>query len=617
MQERLGSKLLRIDLTTGKISTEEIPIEDRKLYLGGRVLGAKYLYQELDALTDPLSADNKIFISAGPLTGTMAPSTGRYILQTKSPQTGLYLCSLSGGHFGPELRRAGWDMVVIEGASGSPVYLSIQDGTVEIRDARHLWGMSTEATQEFIKDELKDSAVRIACIGPAGERLVPYACVINERRAAGRGGGGAVMGAKNLKAVAIRGKQQVAIAHPDAFKKGVRRIYADMEAQSIIRDSFRLYGSHSAFSALFAGGFIPWRNWQDGSFPNAEALFPETWREKFVKKDMKCSAPCTFNCSKLTLASEGPHAGIVSDGPDYETVYSLGACCGITDFPAIIEADALCDAYGLDTISMGLCISFAMECFEKGIIDQSMTNGMELRFGKSQLLRKLIHDTAYREGFGEILAEGTRKMSKRFAKGSESFAMQVKGLEMGGYDPRGAKSLALIYACGPRGGCHKANGSGNGQARMELQSGDARFSNEGKSLITKKLGDRKMITDSLIFCSFVHAAIGDESTLEAVNAVTGLDYQPEEFSLISERGSNLERMFNVREGLRRDWDTLPDRLLKEKPKSGANQDQVVDLQPLLDDYYRLCGWNQKTGIPTNEKLCELGLEWVLQKRESC
>jgi aldehyde:ferredoxin oxidoreductase len=611
MEKRLGSRLLRINLTTGKIFIEQIPIEDRKLYLGGRVLGAKYLYEELDALTDPLSADNKIFISVGPLTATTAPSTGRYIIQTKSPQTGLYLCSVSGGHFGPELRRAGWDMVIIEGASDSPVYLSIQDDKVEIRGAGHLWGMSTEATQEFIKDDLKDSAVRIACIGPAGEKLVSYACVVNERRTAGRGGAGAVMGSKNLKAIAIRGKQRVDIARPDAFKKAVRHIYEDIEAQSMVRESFRMYGTHSAFSALFAGGIIPWRNWQDGSFPNADALFPETWREKFVKKDMKCAAPCTFDCSKLTLAPEGPHAGVVSDGPDYETVYSLGASCGITDFPAIIEADALCDALGLDTISMGLCISFAMECFEKGIIDEVVTDGMELRFGKSQLLRKLIHDTAYREGFGKILAEGSRKMSERFGNGSEAFAMQVKGLEMGGYDPRGAKSLALIYACGPRGGCQKANGGANGQARMELQSGDVRFSNEGKSLITKKFGDRKMITDSLIFCTFVHGAISDEATLEAVNAVTGFDYQPEEFSLISGRGSNLERMFNVREGLRRNWDKLPDRLLKEKPKSGANRDQVVDLVPLIDDYYQICGWDRKTGIPTEEKLRELGLEWVL------
>lgn len=606
----MESKLLRVNLTTGKIDRDIIPEEDLQLYIGGRALGAKYIYKELESGIDPLSADNKLYFSAGPLTGTGTPSTGRYIIHTKSPQTGLYLCTLSGGHFGPELKRSGWDMIVVEGASQSPVYLSIRDDSVEIRDAGMLWGMSTSVTQEFIKNEMNDSRVRIACIGPAGERMVPFACVINERRAAGRGGAGAVMGSKNLKAIAVRGKTEVAVADPEAFKLAIRRIYDDLESNAMIRESFRLYGSHSGTPALTAGGIIPWRNWQDGGAPEAEALFPENWRSKYIKKDMKCAAPCTFNCSKLTLAEHGPHAGVASDGPDYETIYALGACCGISDLPAIIEADALCDDFGLDTISMGVSISFAMECFEKGIIDKETSSGLDLRFGNHGILRKLIHDTAYKEGFGAILAEGTRLMSQRFGNDSDTFAMHAKGLEMGGYDPRGAKSVALIYACGSRGGCHKSNGGANGQSRMEIQTGDERFSNQGKAAITKKFGDKKMITDSLIFCTFVHGSIGPEATLEVLNAVTGLDYRADDLNQISGRATNLERMFNVREGLRRSWDTLPDRLLKQTPRSGPNTGQMVDLDPLIDDYYRLCGWDRATGIPAKETLHRFGLDWV-------
>ncbi|MBW1803991.1 MAG: aldehyde ferredoxin oxidoreductase, partial [Deltaproteobacteria bacterium] len=381
MSEKRESVLFRVDLGTRKVSRESIPGDDIDMYLGGRVLGAKILYEELPAGIDPLSPENKLLISAGPLTGTTTPSTGRYVIQTKSPQTGLYLSTLSGGHFGPALRRAGCDMLMVEGVSEAPAYLLMGKDDIEIRDASHLRGMTTGDTQAFIKEELKDAAVRIACIGPAGERKVPFAAVINERRAAGRGGAGAVMGSKNLKAVAIKAEKMTDPVDPKAFQEAVKHMYRDINDHAVIAESFRLYGSHSAFSALTAGGIIPWRNWQDGTSPRAEALFPENWRDQFVTQDIRCAPPCNFNCGKLTLASKGPHAGVVSDGPDYETVYSFGASCDITDFSAIIEADALCDAYGLETISMGLSIAFAMECFEKGIIGKDVTDGMELRFG--------------------------------------------------------------------------------------------------------------------------------------------------------------------------------------------------------------------------------------------
>ena len=616
MPHRIRRGLLRINLDTRKVTRDVIPEECVELLLGGRALGDDFLYHEIPAGIEPLSPDNKLFFSAGPLTGTSAPATSRYVIHTKSPQTGLYLCTLSGGYFGPELRRTGHDMLIIEGASDQPIYLAIWDEKVEIRDATHLWGMPTDTTQEFIKEELGDSKARIACIGPAGERLVPYAGIINERRAAGRGGAGAVMGSKKLKAVVVRGSRQVEVANSEVFRIAVRHALSDIDRNPLVSKEFTLYGSHHGTSALSAGGIVPWRNWQNGSSPKAKELFPETWREKFVVQDVRCAPPCSVKCSKITLVREGSSAGAISEGPDYEAVYSFGSCCDISDFAAIIEADALCDKYGLDAVSMGVSIAFAMECYERGIINNSDTGGLELKFGQGHLLSRLVHDTAYRQCFGEVLSLGTKKMSEMFGKGSDAFAMHAKGLEIGGYDPRGAKSVALIYACGPRGGCHKAGGPSNFLSMMELQRKGSPLSTRERAAVVKSKGDKRVLSDSIIFCIFQHMGISDEVTVELLNAAAGFNWSIEELYAIGERGSNLERMFNVREGLRRSWDTLPPRLLNESPVTGPNQGQVVKLDELVTEFYRIRGWDIETGIPTAEKLNELGLGKILSELNS-
>ncbi|MDP2916702.1 MAG: aldehyde ferredoxin oxidoreductase C-terminal domain-containing protein, partial [Dehalococcoidia bacterium] len=491
-----------------------------------------------------------------------------------------------------------------------PVYLFISDDKVEIKDAAALWGMTTGDTQDVIKDELGDNKVRIACIGPAGENLVLYAAIISERRAAGRGGAGAVMGSKNLKAIALRGTGAPKVADPAAFRTAIKRANQDIENNPVVSKMFPLYGSLMAMPALNEGGIIPWRNWQDASQPGCVNLFAQTWREKFVKKDVRCAPPCNVKCSKLTVAREGPYAGVLTEGPDYEAEYSLGACCDITDQTAVIQADSLCDQYGLDTISMGVSIAFAMECYEKGIITNRETGGDEVRFGRADLLAKLIHETAYRRGFGELLAQGTRRMSEKFGKGSEAFAMQVKGMELGGYDPRGAKSVALVFACGSRGGCHKSGGSANAQSLKELPTGDKRFSTEGKAAITKWVRERRVLADTATLCVFPEGALSAETTAELLSAATGFKLTPDDLYRIGERGSNIERAFNVREGARRSWDTLPKRLLTESVKSGPTKGQIVELDVLLDDFYKLCGWDLKTGIPMSEKLKELGLDEI-------
>lgn len=616
MSQRLPRKLLRIDLTARTITCDEITEQDVAMYLGGRVLGDIFLYREIMPAIDPVSPENKLIFGTGPLTGTSAPGSSRYIIHSKSPQTGLYMSSLAGGYFGPELRKTGYDMVIVEGKAERPVYLSISNDNAELKDAGPIWGMDTQDTQQFIKSDLQDDKVRIACIGPAGENLVCYAAIISERRAAGRGGGGAVMGSKNLKAIALRGTNKVRIADPEAFKNAVKQAYKDIASNDVVAKGFPLYGTLMAMPTLNDGGITPWRNWQNGGSEKAVNLYAQTWRDDYVKKDVRCAPPCNLKCSKLVLSREGPHAGILTEGPDYETEYSFGACCDVADQAAVIEADALCDKLGLDTISTGVTIAFAMECYEKGIITSKDTDGEELLFGRGDLLPKLIHEIAYRRNFGAMLSLGTKRMSEKLGKGSESFAMHAKGMELGGYDPRGAKSLALVYACGSRGGCHKSGGAANAQSLRELSTGRDRFLNQGKAAITQFFRDSRVIADSAVLCAFPYGSLSHETILAMLNAATGFHWSKEDLQIIAERGNHIERAFNVREGLRREWDTLPERIIHEGVKVGSTAGQTVDLDELLDDFYELSGWDLETGIPKLDTLKKLGLHMIAKDMET-
>ena len=608
MATKLGCNLLRVNLSTGKIEEEIKPEKDVEMLIGGRSLGALLLYKEVPAGTQPLGENNALIFSTGPLTGAIAPGSARYCVHTKSPLTGLYLYAISGGYFGPELRRTGHDTLVIKGRAEKPVYLIVSDGSVKIKDASHLWGMPADLTQEIIKDEMGDGKARITCIGPAGENQVLYASIMGERRAAGRGGAGAVMGSKNLKAIVVRGTREVQVADPVHFRKAVRETVNIIEASPVLQKMVK-HGSPAFLNDINDHGILPCRNWQEAETEWAKALYTDVF-EGFIVKHMHCSPPCSVRCSKLTVVRSGTYAGAVSEGPEYETLYALGACCGITDMAAIIEADSLCDRYGLDTISFGVSLAFAMECYEKGIISKSDAGGKELRFGDATLLADLIRDTAFRRGFGKILAEGTKRMSQRFGKSSDAFAMHTKGMELGGYDPRGAKSGALIFACGPRGGCHHAEGY-TWMAEMYNPDPRARFSTEGKGALVKRAKERRIICDSSIVCTFSGIlGYGDVELAGMLSGATGLDLTEADMPVIGERGSNIERAFNVREGLRRSWDTLPTRLLQESMPSGSTRGETVELAPLLDDYYSVCGWERHTGIPGQEKLKELGLQGI-------
>lgn len=610
MQGGYHHRLLRVDLTSGKFGVEPIDPAWEENFLGGRGLAGALLYRELPPSVEPLSPENKLIMATGPLVGTPAPGSGRFAVTTKSPLTGIYLESICGGSFGPRFKACGFDVMIIEGQSDHPVYLSITEDRVEIRDASHLWGTKTLDCQELIRHELHDPGVIVACIGPGGENRVPYAAIISERRAAGRGGAGAVMGAKNLKAIAVNGSRKTPIADPERFQRGMKQAVQDVRNDPRTRDQFPTVGSAGNVAVMNEIGVLPCRNWSRASVPEAERITGELLRRNYVIKDVACATPCPVKCSKMALVRTGELAGTMTEGPEYETIYALGSCCGVYDPEVVIAADALCDDFGLDTISAGVSVAFAMECFEKGIISAA-DYGMDLQFGDGRALLQLIPDIAYRRGLGALIAEGTRRMSQQLGRGSEAFAMHAKGMELGAYDPRGVRSMALVYACGPRGGCHHANGYPVG---MELHGGFDRFSNEGKGELTKRARDRRILCDSAMICTFVSTGAKDSGIAEMLSGVIGRDIKVQEMFRIGDRIANVERLFNVREGIRRGDDVLPARLTDESVPDGSTQGQKVDLEPLVTDFYTVCGWDPGTGIPTREKILSLSLDRLLGER---
>jgi aldehyde:ferredoxin oxidoreductase len=593
-------RILRVNLTTGKTGAEPLEERDTELFLGGRGLGAALLYRELPVGTEPLSPQNKLIFTTGPLGATLTPGSSKYVVTTKSPLTGIYLMSVSSRDFGSQLKKAGYDVLIVEGRAAKPVYLHITDGQVEIRDAGMIWGMTTDRADWFLThEELHDPQVKVACIGPAGENQVPYAGILNEGRAAGRGGAGAVMGAKNLKAIAIHGTGQTPLHDPDAFARIIKEAYRELGA-SPRTTSFRRYGTGSSIDANNKLGILPVKNWQQAYWPQAAGLSAQVMRDKYLLKSTLC-VPCVSHCSKLTLVRDGPYAGAFTEGPEYETLYSLGSCCGISEMDAVIAADALCDQLGLDSMSAGVSLAFAMECFEKGILTEKDTGGIKLTFGNHQALGQLLHQMAYKDGFGALLALGVRGMAQRLGQGSEAFAMHVKGMELGAYDPRMIKGMAMVYACGPRGGCHHAGGR-TLPLELDVQKYD-RFAEAGKADLTKSSRDQRTAVDSLILCAFTMPSM--PLTAKLLTAATGRSYTPQDLTFIGERISNLERAFNAREGLRRKDDSLPKRLLTEAATGGPSSPVNLDL--MLDEFYQLCGWDRATGVPLRAKLEQLGL----------
>ena len=612
-------KILRVNLTNGEIS-EEFPDEETlKMYLGGAGLATKYLIDEVPKGIDPIGPENKLFFMTGPLTGTPSPSTGRYSVVAKSPLTGFWGEANSAGFWGRDLKRSGYDGIIFEGISSKPVYLVTEDGKAELKDAAHLWGKNTSETTKLIKEELGDK-FNVACIGIGGENLVKYAAIMNDcdkpnyGRAAGRCGMGTVMGSKKLKAIASRGNAKVEIAKPEEYKAEAKQRY-DWVNQSLLKMTLEVFGAAAILDLVNAKGGLPTNNWRTGVFKDADKINGTAINETILTGRKPCFA-CPVACGRLSEIKEGKYKS-AGEGPEYESLVSFGSMCGISDLGAITLAHFLCNEYGLDTISAGSTIAFAMECYEKGILSKEDADGIDFSFGNSDSIIELVPKIAKREGVGDLLAEGSKRMAEKLGKNSIRFAMQVKGLELPAYDSRAAKITGLSFAVANRGGDHMTAFI-EGPTFMSMpfmivenaEVGDILKENVEDTEVVKNFEDAFGIFDAIGGCKFMGMVLTSEDWASLMSKLLGYDYTVEDFKKTGERIYNLARIYNIREGLTRADDTLPARLLEDPLPDGPAKGQVVNLEPLLDAYYEYRGWD-KDGIPTQDKLKELGLEWAI------
>ena len=598
--------VLKVDLTKGKVIKEELKRELIQKFLGGRGFGAKTLFDELAPGVDPLSPQNIIIFAVGPFTGTLVPKGCKYSVISKSPMTNCYGDSEGGGFFGPELKYAGFDMIVIYGASEKPVYLWINDGRAEIRDASNLWGKSTFETTELIQEELGDKSIKVACIGPAGENLVRYACICNDLyRQAGRTGMGAVMGSKKLKAVAVRGTGEIKIAKPDEFlelaKEALKKTL-EMPATKMLREQ----GTLLQIMASNEWGVLPTRNFQDGVFELAERLSAQYAIEHLFVKARACFG-CPVACGHVRYVKSGKYKGALNEGPEYELTAMLGSNCGIGSLECVTKAAQLCDELGLDGISTGNVIGFAMECYERGILTDKDTGGLKLNFGNEEALLEVIRKIASREGIGDLLAEGVKRAAEKLGKGAEDIAVHVKGLELPAYDARGSMGTALGFAIADIGGSHCRSWT----MGPEISKG-IRFEVAGKAEMVRDSIRARTLPDILGFCRF--CLLDFDTYAKLLTAITGIEYKASDLIEVTDRVYTLTRAFNVREGITRQQDTLPKRVLTEPLKQGPTKGVYVkreDLDKMISEFYKLYGWDEN-GIPREETLRKLGLEDVLE-----
>ena len=612
-----AGKLLRVNLADGTWRDEHLTNELAELYIGGAGMAARILYDELKPGIDPFSPENKVIFLTGPVEGTMIPTASRIGLYAKSPLTNSFFHSSAGGHFAPELKFAGYDGIIFEGRAAKPVYLFIDDGYVELRDASHLWGMDTNRVQLELFEELGSDAIQIAAIGPAGEKLVRFACVICGCRALGRGGLGAVLGSKNVKAVAVRGQGSVEVPDMRRMKVFLDEMFARFNANPATSEILPRYGTPVLVNANNTLGLFGYKNWQDEFFPDADGLSGDTMRKKIVKRDKSCFA-CPARCSKFSIVGSGPYEGVRNEGPEYEDIFSLGSMCGHNDIEVVTAAERLCDDLGVDAIEAGVAIAFAMECCERGLLSKNDTDGIDLRFGRADLIVPLVEKIALREGrLGNLLAEGVKRASETIGNGSAYFAMHNKGLTFAGHSARGMPGFALGYASGPRGGSHH-----DGRPTGERTGLVPRETIEGKGEYTARINHLNIFTDSLIVCHLTESIWGPldvtDSAVKCLNAATGMNMTREEARTAAERIWNLIRAFAVREGYRREHDQLPPRFLEEPIKSGPSSGMAITrqmLDDLLDQYYAFRGWDKTTGIPTRERLLHLGLEDIARDME--
>lgn len=616
MVKGYAGKILRVDLTNDEIWTEEPPDSFYRRYIGGQGFVAYYLLKEMPKGTDPLGPDNVLIFATGTFTGIPVAGSGRNAVGAKSPLTGGYGEADVGGFFGAELKHAGYDAIVVQGKASKPVYLWVHDDEAEIRPAGHLWGMTTLDCQKTIREELQDSHVRLAMIGPGGEKMVRYACVINDlKHAAGRTGMGAVMGAKNLKAVAARGSAKVPVADEGQVRelgKWMRDHWEEMMG--------RLHDLGSAGNVLFLNqmGVLPTRNFREGQFEGADRISGEAMKDTILVGREGCYA-CPVRCKRVVEVNDDEYQiSRAYGGPEYETVAAFGSNCGVDDLKAIAKAHELCNAYGLDTISTGGMVAFAMECFEEGLLTTEDTGGLELRFGNAKAMVELTRQICKREGFGDILAEGPRYANAKIAPGSDKLSMDVKGQGLPMHEPRARHGLGFGYAVSPTGADHMHNFWDHVIA-FEPTSEAAQSLGLFESVSQTELNPQKVRAYTYwTNWAWLHNHLGNcmyvrwtrDQIVSLIRAITGWQTNMWELMKVGERSTTMSRVFNMREGLARSDDVLPERMAVSVGNHPGIAPEVVDAS--LTTFYGMMGWDSQTGLPTLAKLQELDIEWVAE-----
>ena len=603
-----AGRVLEIDLSLGTHRVDDLNPEWARSFIGGRGLGARYLFELMeDPACDPFAPENVLIFATGPLTGTNASCGARYMVVTKGALTNCITTSNSGGHFGPELKFAGFDLLILKGRAPEPCYVWIHDEEVEIRDASRVWGRGVWDSEDMIREDIGVPGAKIASIGPAGENLVRFAAVMNDKhRAAGRSGVGAVMGSKNLKAVGVKGSREIPLANPTKFLEAQWAKKKSLK-ESRGRQNFTKLGTSSTLMPINAIGALPTRNFQETVFEGAERISGETINDDYVIHHKACFA-CTIACGRVSQISE--EAGgrftmhtsprnwsMAGEGPEYESMYGFGPECGVDDPEAIIAAHWLCNDYGMDPISAGATIGAAIELSKNGLMNDPMT-GDQLEWDDPGKMLQLLEDTAFRRGLGNEIAEGSKRMGEKY--GRPEVAMVSKGQEFAAYDGRAMQGRGLSYATSNRGACH---------LKAEVLRADYQEpSHEGKAELVATTENKVSTLDSSGLCLFLNSGASFDDYLAEFNAATGADLSMDDFILAGERIWNLERLFNLRAGITPADDTLPKRMLSEPIPSGPRKGMVNKLDEMLPEYYGLRDW--PGGIPSQEKLAELGLESI-------
>ena len=594
--EGWAGKILDINLSDNSIEIIPLDREMARLFLGGRGLGARLLWDLVGPEVEPLSPENVLIFTTGPITASASQTSNRFNVSTKSPLTDTILHANSGGWWGMQFKRTGHDALIVRGKAEKPVMIEITADGAQIKDAGHLWGKGVfETTEALGQDRNKRN---VLCIGPAGENQVRIAAIMNDKeRALARGGPGAVMGSKNLKAIVVEGSERNKPQDPERFKFMLYESRKILKASPLTSQALPEFGTAVVMNVVNAIGALPTRNFQESQFEEADKISGEAITDEILVKNQACWA-CPITCTRISKTASGKEG----EGPEFESAWAFGAQCGIDDLDTITEANFLCNDMGLDTISMGNTIGCAMELAEQGYMDT------DLAFGQADKLLDLISDTVYRKEIGGDLAEGSYRMAEKY--GAPELSMSVKKLELPAYDPRGMQGQGLVFATGNRGACHET-GNMLGPEVLALPRLIDRFATQGKAGIVSVHQDSAAVIDSLVYCKFANMAMSIEFFARTLSAVTGELFTEEDLMKVGERVWTLERLYNLREGFSKEDDTLPDRLLNEPVREGPSEGFTVKLAPMLEEYYAFRDWD-KNGVPRPDKLQELSLDFTLE-----